>query len=111
MIYLIHFATPVGRARHYTGITRTERLPVRLRQHGHGNGARLTKRAAREGVAMYLAARVGVDDPSEEKRIKRRGHAKTRCLICRNGLDGNVPPDRFFKLPVLCRGTYRPLEF
>lgn len=111
VVYLIHLAAPIGRARHYTGITRRERLPDRMREHGHGRGAVLTAKAAAKGIPMYLASSVGVNHPSEERTIKRRGHAKSRCLICRNGLDGKDLSGKFFQLPVLARGSFRPVSW
>lgn len=107
IVYLLHLASPVGRARHYTGITRKDRLPERLREHGHGRGASLTRKAAERHIAMFLASCVSVNHPSEEKTIKQRGHAKNRCLICRNGLDGQDLKGRFFQLPSLPRGSFK----
>jgi predicted GIY-YIG superfamily endonuclease len=111
VVYLIHLSAPVGRARHYTGITRRDRLIARLREHGHGRGASLTAKAVERGIPMFLASSVSVNHPSEEKLIKRRGHAKSRCLICRNGFDGTDLSGRFYQLPVLPRGSFRPVSW
>lgn len=110
-VYLIHLAEPVGRARHYTGIAKADRLPLRMREHGHGYGAVLTRKAAERGIAMYLAGAVSVDHPSEERRIKRQGHAKARCLICRNEARPGFHLDAFFQLPVLPRGSFRSVSW
>jgi predicted GIY-YIG superfamily endonuclease len=111
VVYLIHLSSPVGRARHYTGITRRNRLAERMREHGHGRGASLTAKAVERGIPMFLACCVSVNHPSEEKRIKRRGHARSRCLICRNGLDGQDLSGRFYQLPTMPRGTFRAISW
>lgn len=83
-IYLLHAHRPVGRVRHYLGITRTDRLALRLREHAHRRGSSLTAQLATLNDELLLARTwVGVDW-AVERRMKRAGHYARLCPICRH---------------------------
>lgn len=84
LIYLLHFDQPVGRARHYLGITKAERLPKRMREHQVGNAASLTRLAGSRSIGWTLAGLWPTDDPALEKKMKRAGHLNHRCSECAN---------------------------
>jgi len=82
VIYLLHFDEPIGKARHYLGTCGDSRITRRMRQHAMGNGAALTREAARRNITMYLA-RVFPDLHHEtEKRMKAQGRYKDLCPLC-----------------------------
>lgn len=111
VVYLLHFDRPVGPYRHYTGLARSMLLMQRMRQHGHGNGANLTKRAVSNGTALYLVRRTFVDRPHAEKAIKYRGHAKTRCPICTPSLLDAGGEGMLYRLPALPEMTWEPMKW
>ena len=84
VIYLLHFPNKVGRCHHYLGITRKERLRIRLRQHLGGFGARLTARAGFDNPTMILVALWPHADFALERTLKRRGNYKMYCQLCRD---------------------------
>lgn len=86
VVYLLHFDRPIGKARHYIGITRVDRFEKRLREHANGRGSRLTSAAIKRGVRLYLAHLWSSCDPNLERRIKRRAPAKHYCSYCRLNL-------------------------
>ena len=52
-VYVLHFDSPVGHARHYTGWARN--LRGRIRHHRAGTGARLTQVARERGIGFRIA--------------------------------------------------------
>lgn len=81
-IYTLHFEPPCGRFQHYTGITRADRLEKRMAEHAAGRGARLTARAIAGGSTIFLAAQQPCYNAQDEKRLKHKGNARTRCPFC-----------------------------
>jgi predicted GIY-YIG superfamily endonuclease len=81
-VYLLHFEQPVARARHYLGFTRDDRLQQRLAEHLAGKGASLTRRAVKQGTAIYLARVFPTLTANDEKRIKTGSHFDKLCPIC-----------------------------
>lgn len=90
--YLLHFEAPVGRAQHYLGSTFESHLAKRLRSHGKGRGARLTRAAIEGGSRLALAALWAVPSREEEMRLKRSGHIKKRCAICNGSQTFDASP-------------------
>lgn len=81
MIYLLHFERPLrGGAQHYVGTT-SRPVEARLAEHRAGRGARLTKRAAKEGVGMVVAG-TWPGSRALELRMSRGGHLRALCSIC-----------------------------
>lgn len=81
MVYLLHFSAAIGgHARHYVGWTSD--LTARLEVHRAGNGARLTRAAARLQIAMEVVAS-WPGTRSLEAKIKRQGNHCRHCPICR----------------------------
>lgn len=81
-IYLIHFDAPDIRARHYLGITKTDRVERRWQEHAAGRGASLTRRVALTGTPLQIARLWHPADYGLERRLKQRGHAAELCPIC-----------------------------
>ena len=84
-VYLLHFDTPFGHAKHYTGWAAN--LAGRLEHHAKGSGARLTQVVAQAGIGWSLAHTVDGVDRFFERKMKARG-ASRRCPICQ----GKVTP-------------------
>lgn len=82
VIYLLHFTPAIGRAKHYAGITKAERLDVRLREHCTGRGSRLTRKACQQGAQIDLVAVIPVNSPKQERDLKNAGHLSRRCHLC-----------------------------
>ena len=87
MLYIIHFAEPIGdvtnpkgAARHYAGATHD--LPNRLLQHRTGFGAKIMKAVCERGIAWTVAATFegGFE---EEKILKLQKNTPRYCPICR----------------------------
>lgn len=79
-VYLLHFDTPFGHARHYTGWAHD--LPRRLAQHAGGRGARLTEVVQAAGIGWTLARTWPDADRGFERRLKNQGGASRRCPAC-----------------------------
>lgn len=86
-IYLLHFDRNVGQARHYLGITRADRLDERLAEHCGEHAASLTSRAAQQQIPFTLVRTWPAETYADERRMKRAGHLRERCPICRGDLD------------------------
>lgn len=82
--YLLHFERPLGRARHYLGITRTDQLQRRLRDHATGNGARLTRAAVQRGVKIGVVRIFRRQSWEAERLLKRRGNLHRLCPVCQD---------------------------
>lgn len=81
-VYLIHIDPPLKHAAHYLGYCSSTRLTERLREHAHGQGAKLLKAAVANGSGLYLARTFPDGDPMLEARIKRASHLKLLCPFC-----------------------------
>lgn len=79
-IYLLHFTKPFSHARHYLGWTERE-LPVRLKEHENGGGARLLAAVASAGIGWHLA-RTWDGTRARERQIKRQGGLSRCCPLC-----------------------------
>lgn len=79
-VYLLHFDTPFGHARHYTGWATN--LTARLTHHASGTGARLTQVAAAAGIGWSLARTWTSVDRNFERQRKNRGGAARQCPVC-----------------------------
>lgn len=81
-IYLLHAHRPVRNARHYLGITRTDRLAKRVREHAHRRGSSLTAQLAAINDELLLARTWQDVSWEEERRMKQAGHYARLCPIC-----------------------------
>lgn len=91
LVYLIHFAAPVGlpltkptytaHARHYIGWTLD--VAKRVEQHNAGNGAKILKRAKELGIAFEVV-RTWAGDRNRERQLKRQKNAPRYCPICQH---------------------------
>ncbi|MGH6655014.1 MAG: hypothetical protein ACRDVE_07380 [Actinocrinis sp.] len=79
-VYLLHFDTPFGHARHYTGWSAD--LPARLAEHEAGRGARLTEVVAQAGIRWTLTRTWPGVTRQVERRLKNQGGASRRCPAC-----------------------------
>lgn len=78
-IYLLHFDSPLGHARHYLGWT--ENLEQRLESHRMGQGARLMLHLKRAGIGFRLA-RTWEGTRNYERRLKNQGASTRHCPLC-----------------------------
>lgn len=83
-VYLLCYAVPIGRVRHYVGITRQDRLAARLREHALRRGSRLTAALASRNTSLELAKTWEAANWLLEREIKGRGSYPRICPICRN---------------------------
>lgn len=88
-VYLLHFDSPFGHAKHYTGWAKD--LTNRLHLHATGQGARLTSVVRAAGIGWSVARTWDNVDRYFERRQKARGAAR-HCPIC----TGRVTP---FQVP------------
>lgn len=79
-VYLIHFATPYGHARHYLGWA--DDLAARIAQHADGHGSRLMSVVNAAGIAWDVARTWTGVDRYVERQLKNRGGAARLCPIC-----------------------------
>ena len=79
-VYLLHFDTAFGHARHYTGWTAD--LTNRLAQHACGRGARLTEVVQAAGIGWQLARTWPDATRTFERKLKNQGGASRRCPVC-----------------------------
>lgn len=84
-VYLLHAPVGIGRTKHYLGITRTERLAARLREHAMRRGSSLTAALAARNDHLLLARTWAVGSYADERRLKNRGHYQKLCPVCRQG--------------------------
>lgn len=82
MLYLLHFEKPVSGKSHYLGYTQDGRLEARLSEHMNQRGARLTARAVKANVSIYLARVFDGLTTHEEARVKAASHFKNLCPLC-----------------------------
>ena len=79
-VYLLHFVTPYKHAKHYLGSA--DDLPVRLSQHRHGTGARLTQVVLEHG-GSWVVARTWHGGRTLERKLKGYHSGVKLCPICR----------------------------
>jgi predicted GIY-YIG superfamily endonuclease len=79
-IYLLHFDSPFGHAKHYTGWA--SRLEARLAHHAKGTGANLLRHVGQAGIGWTLA-RTWEGDRNRERQLKNQGGASRHCPICK----------------------------
>ncbi len=90
--YLLHFSAPLGnlknvraQAQHYIGFAADDGSGVglehRIAEHLAGDGARITKAALANGIAVELVAAWHAP-LSFEKRLKARKEAPRLCPVC-----------------------------
>lgn len=82
IVYLLHFDRPLGKARHYIGITRADQYERRMRDHARGRASRLTRAVTEAGISIYVAHLWNTDDPNLERRLKRQHRAQHWCSYC-----------------------------
>jgi predicted GIY-YIG superfamily endonuclease len=83
-VYLLHFDTPYGHARHYTGWATD--LIARLNHHASGHGGRLLQVVLANGIGWSLAKIWTDKDRYFERSLKNRGGASRHCPICQGRL-------------------------
>jgi len=87
MLYLIHFAEPLGtdrhQARHYLGFVEGDETAVyaRLEEHRAGWGARITAACNQRGI-QYEVARILPGDRNRERQLKNGKKLGRICPIC-----------------------------
>jgi predicted GIY-YIG superfamily endonuclease len=79
-VYLLHFDTAFGHAKHYTGWSAD--LPARLAEHEAGRGARLTEVVADAGIRWVLTRTWPGVTRAYERCLKNQGGAARRCPAC-----------------------------
>jgi Predicted endonuclease containing a URI domain len=87
MVYLIHFARPIGdlanphgQAQHYMGYTKD--IKRRMAEHFSGNGSALMSAVTGQGVPWVLA-KVWEGGRDLERQLKRRHNHASLCPICK----------------------------
>jgi hypothetical protein len=85
-IYLLHFSSPFGHAKHYLGYTKVT-LEARLSQHGTSDGANLMWHVRKAGITWKLA-RTWEGDRTRETALKRQGGHSRKCPLCRPKIEG-----------------------
>lgn len=78
-VYLIHFDTKIGHARHYLGYTID--VDRRMAMHRRGAGARLMEVVKERGVTWTIAW-VRIGDRTEERRLKNYHNSAKLCPLC-----------------------------
>lgn len=88
-VYLLHFDTGVGNAKHYVGWSINIGRRVKLHQKGQSRVA-LTREAARRGIKMSVVRIWEGCDRDVERRLKNRKKSRLMCPICNpNGWQRN----------------------
>jgi len=88
MVYLLHFARPLGdpsnprgQAQHYLGSA--DDLEARLERHRQGNGAAIMRAALAAGITWEVA-RTWDGGRDLERKLKRQHNSPRLCPICNN---------------------------
>jgi predicted GIY-YIG superfamily endonuclease len=82
-VYLLHWPNDGLEAHHYVGITTSDRVPERMREHASGRGANLTARLAAEGQPFALAKLWYTSNPDTENKVHQLGAClKLFCPVC-----------------------------
>jgi hypothetical protein len=86
VVYLIHFAQPIGNAAsprgqagHYLGTAYD--LNRRLAQHRAGTGAAIMRAVSERGIPFFVA-RTWVGGSALERKLKRRKNSPRLCPAC-----------------------------
>src|SRR5438105_4055488 len=79
-VYLVHFDSPFGHARHYTGWAAN--LEGRLWHHANATGANLLRHVRAAGIGWTLA-RTWQATRRKERSLKNSGGASRYCPICK----------------------------
>lgn len=104
VVYLLHFDRPMGRIQHYIGLTRRDRLGLRMFEHCGEHASAITSRATRLANPFTLAAVFPAESAADERRIKKAGHYNERCPVCRGDLDLEGKRRRFVQRPTIPPG-------
>lgn len=96
--YVLHFDRPKGRAQHYIGSCKADRLGQRMIEHRRGLGSAFTRAFFGEGIGATLAALEEGDDRSAELRLKSVRPRRRACPICMKG-EPIFPIQRLEPLP------------
>lgn len=89
-IYLLHFDSPFGHARHYTGWAKD--LEARIAEHRAGRGSNLIKHVLAAGIDFVLATTL-TGDRNRERQLKNRGGAAKWCPVCKAEDEMDQPAD------------------
>lgn len=82
MVYLIHFATPYKRVRHYIGFTPND-LESRMKKHRNGTGSRLMRAVTNAGIE-WSVVRVWQDEGRQfERKLKNQKQSSRFCPACK----------------------------
>ena len=84
-VYLLHFDSPFGHARHYTGFA--EDIEARITKHRKGNGSRLMSAVKAAGIGFTVARIWPGADRHFERRLKNWHGASRYCPICKQRKD------------------------
>lgn len=79
IVYMLHFSSPFGHAKHYVGWARN--LEARLAYHGTNGGARLLWHVRAAGLTWVLA-RTRPGTRTDERTIKNAGGSVRYCPLC-----------------------------
>lgn len=85
-IYFLHFENGLFNRHHYVGITRSERITDRLREHSRGHGSHITRALVRINETFTVAKLLHHQTYDDEKTIKRLGHYWKHCTLCNEKL-------------------------
>lgn len=80
IVYLIHFARPLGHARHYIGTTRV--YQARMRAHRAGRGAALLRACKAQGI-NWRVVRKWYGSRKLERQLKARKDSSSLCPVCK----------------------------
>ncbi len=92
LVYLLCDLARKAKTRHYVGSTKPTMWKRRMQDHIAGNGCSTTRRMLRDGAVLHLAAIWPADSRDFEKRVKRGGHFKDYCPVCREETITGVSP-------------------
>lgn len=80
IVYLIHFAKPLGHARHYIGTTRV--YQSRMRAHRAGRGAAILRACMVQGI-NWRVVRKWYGSRKLERQLKARKDSAALCPVCK----------------------------
>ncbi|MFN7999276.1 MAG: hypothetical protein U0Q18_37005 [Bryobacteraceae bacterium] len=79
-VYLLHFSRKLHHAQHYIGWT--EKLDARLDHHTDGNGARIVRAAAEQGISAECVRTWPGKTREFERHLKKMKKAQAYCPVC-----------------------------
>jgi predicted GIY-YIG superfamily endonuclease len=97
-VYVLHLSWPNGPPSHYVGITATDRISDRLRQHATGWGAKATRLCVNRSGHMHLVALYPTHSRSDERHIEATYDSVRLCGVCQPSL------------PTLCNSGILPAQ-